>query len=125
MHKENLPPLQVASLEEEIEILGNQVANLGVDIVPYETSYPYFATQSICSDQQSGTILQNQACCSHMELQHSGTADGISEGLVGSSIFERLIEELNQDYYLLEDVSQAYCSTHTVEEECNTLMARN
>ncbi|KAI3458665.1 hypothetical protein Pfo_015328 [Paulownia fortunei] len=113
---------QVASLEEEIEIIGNQMANLGVDIascaVPYGTSNPYFATQfditGNCSNQQSLPILHsgnasvNQACCGHMELQHPGTEDESSEGYFNSSIFERLLEELNQDYYLLEELSQDY-----------------
>lgn len=107
----------MASLEEEIEIFGNQMANLGVDIVPYETSNPYFATQSDmitsnCTNQQglpnldSGNASVNEACCSHMEMLHPGT-DEISQGYFDSSIIERLLtEELNQDYYLHEELSQ-------------------
>ncbi|KAL8552010.1 hypothetical protein ACS0TY_000897 [Phlomoides rotata] len=109
---------QVACLEEEIETIGNQMANIGVEIVPYETSSPYFAAQSEitsnCMNQPCLPVLHsdnasvNQDWCSYMELQLPRTEDEISQGYFDSSIFERLLLELNQDYYLQEELSQDY-----------------
>ncbi|KAK6156190.1 hypothetical protein DH2020_010438 [Rehmannia glutinosa] len=125
---------QVASLEEEIEIIGKQMANVGdLNInpscaIPYPTSLDtqiFDLTAGNCSDLQmtqlpilhSGNDIQ-ALCCSHMELQQypgNSTEDEISEGYLNSSIFERLLEEqLNQDYYLLEQLlSQDYYYLHT------------
>ncbi|PIN06699.1 hypothetical protein CDL12_20741 [Handroanthus impetiginosus] len=88
---------QVASLKEEIEIIGSQMANLGVDVASFMMPFdPYFAIQSEftntgISQQSLLPILpsedasENQAISSHME-----TEDDIT----------RLLEELNHDYYM-------------------------
>lgn len=100
----------MACLEEEIETIGNQMANIGVEIVPYETSNQCFATQSeITSNCMSQTVLHsdnalvNQDWCSYMESQLPRTEDETSQGYYDSSIFEWLLQELNQDYYLHEE----------------------
>ncbi|KAG8380740.1 hypothetical protein BUALT_Bualt06G0047500 [Buddleja alternifolia] len=96
---------QVASLEEEIESIGNQMAYHGAS---YETSNPYFGITSNCSNEQSVPILHlgnasmNQACCNHMELQIPANEDEIYQPYLSSIILESLLEEVNQDYYLLE-----------------------
>ncbi|KAI3470772.1 hypothetical protein Pfo_027435 [Paulownia fortunei] len=104
---------QVASLEEEIEMIGSQMAYLGVDTascaVYDETSNPYFVTQSSIRCDitghslpvlHSGNASENQACCSHMELQHPGIEHETSQLYIDSSILERLLQELSQDYYV-------------------------
>lgn len=95
------------------------MANFGVGIasctVSHETcSNPYtVAPSSIgcdvsshCSNQQSLRILHsgdtsvNQACCSHIELQHPGIEHETSKLCFDSSILERLLQDLSQDYYV-------------------------
>lgn len=110
--------LQVACLEEEIETLGNQMGNLGVEIVPYEMSDPYFAAlseyTSNCMNQpglpvlHSDNALVNQDWCSYMELQLPRTEDETSQGSFNSNIYERLLQELNQENYLHDELSQDY-----------------
>ncbi|XP_073293161.1 LOB domain-containing protein 33-like [Primulina huaijiensis] len=110
---------QVASIKEEIEMVGNQMANLGFDMAriaaPHETDHPYFVTQpSIGCDvidnrgslqslpiSHWGHESMNQVFCSHAgTLQKPGTENENSQAFLDSSILESLVEELNQDYYL-------------------------
>ncbi|KAH6762699.1 LOB domain-containing protein 33 [Perilla frutescens var. hirtella] len=120
---------QVASLAEEIEITEKQMANLGINAVPYETSNPYFFTESDitsnCTTAPGLPILHsmnstvNQACCSQMELPHPGTSEEVFQGYFNSSIFDRLLEELSQDYYLHEEVSQDYYLREELSQNYN------
>ncbi|KAL0303761.1 UNVERIFIED_CONTAM: LOB domain-containing protein 33 [Sesamum radiatum] len=117
---------QVASLEDEIEIIASQLmADLGVDIAtstaPYATSnYMYFPTESNitsnCRNQDrppilhSGNASESQGLHSNMELQPPGTKDDISQGYFNSSTTEEtLLQPLDEDSYLLEElINQVY-----------------
>ncbi|KAL0401318.1 UNVERIFIED_CONTAM: LOB domain-containing protein 33 [Sesamum latifolium] len=117
---------QVASLEDEIEIIASQMmADLGVDVAtstaPYATSnYLYFPTEfsitSNCSNHDcppvlhSGNASESQAWRSNMELQPPGAEDDISQGYFNSSTAaEMLLQPLDQYAYLLEElISQDY-----------------
>ncbi|XP_073119818.1 LOB domain-containing protein 33-like [Henckelia pumila] len=107
---------QVASIKEEIEMVGSQMANLGFDMariaVPRETDHPYLVTQpsmgfDITDNLQSlpishlGHERMNHVFCGQAEtLQKPGTTNETSQAYLDSSILESLVEELNQDYYL-------------------------
>ncbi|KAK4385400.1 LOB domain-containing protein 33 [Sesamum angolense] len=115
---------QVASLEDEIEVIASQlVADLGVDVAistaPYETSYLYFPTESNITSNystqecppvlHSGNASESQAWRSIMELQPPGTEDDISQGYLNSSTaLETLLQPPNQDAYLLEELINQY-----------------
>ncbi|KAL2548844.1 LOB domain-containing protein 33-like [Forsythia ovata] len=119
----------VASLEEEIEIIGNQMANLEVDAPSYETSQEtnipnnvlqFSSGYNIIGDhidqqslqlQQPGNLSANQACSSQMNIQFpQGNVfeDDIFQAYYDSSVIDRFYEELNQDIY---QHSQWMCST--------------
>ncbi|CAI9759740.1 unnamed protein product [Fraxinus pennsylvanica] len=117
----------VANLEEEIEIIGNQMANLGVYTSSYETSQQTYIPNDVLqfsprydimcdhTNQQSlqlqqGNLSANQACSSQMNIQFpQGNVfeDGILQAYSGSSVFDRSYEELSKDIYLH---SQWMCS---------------
>lgn len=110
--------VQVAIIKEEIEMVGNQMSNLGFNMarinVPRETDQPYLVTKPTIecdiidnrSNQQSLPILNsghesmNQVCCSHVELQKPGIENETSQSYLDASNLESFVEELNQDYYM-------------------------
>ncbi|CAI9772986.1 unnamed protein product [Fraxinus pennsylvanica] len=119
----------VANLEEEIEIIGNQMANIGVDAPQYvmsqETNIPndilqFSSGHTVVDDhinqqslqlQQAGNLSANQACSSQMNMQFpQGNLfeDEIFQAYSNSSVFDRFSEDFNQDIYLQ---SQWMCST--------------
>lgn len=85
--------LQVACLAEEIEIIEKQMADVGINVLPCESSNPYFPTEV---DMRSNVISMND-----MELQYP---DEILEGYLNSSLIDRLVE----DYYVHEQLTQDY-----------------
>lgn len=120
--------MQVANLEEEIDVIGNQMANLGVYTSNYETSQETFVPNAVLQFSpghdimgdhinqrnlqiQRGNLSANQACSSQMNMQFprgNVFEDEILQAYSGSSAFDRFYEELNQDIYLH---SQWMCST--------------
>ncbi|CAA2935766.1 LOB domain-containing protein 33-like [Olea europaea var. sylvestris] len=119
----------VATLEEEIETIGNQMANIGVDAPNYvtsqETNVPNGVLQfsSVYTNvndhinqqslqlQQPENLSANQACSSQMNVQFPQEnlfEEEIFQAYSDSSVFDRFYEELNQDMYLK---SQWMCST--------------
>ncbi|KZV57495.1 LOB domain-containing protein 33 [Dorcoceras hygrometricum] len=107
---------QVASIKEEIEMVGNQMANLGFDMagitLPRQTDHPYLGCESIDDHgvslhsfpiSNSGHEFMDQAVCfSHVG---TGTENDSAHAYFNSSILESLLEELNQDYYMAEEFS--------------------
>ncbi|CAA3006802.1 Hypothetical predicted protein [Olea europaea subsp. europaea] len=110
----------VANLEEEIDVIGNQMANLGVYTSNYETSQETFVPNAVLQFSpghdimgdhinqrnlqiQRGNLSANQACSSQMNMQFprgNVFEDEILQAYSGSSAFDRFYEELNQDIYL-------------------------
>lgn len=82
--------LQVASLEDEIEMFGKQMTDLGINC---ESSNPYFSAESEMSRVETGPqpIL-------HPEID-LGMNDEIFEGY----LFERIVEQVSQDCHLHQD----------------------
>lgn len=94
--------LQVACLEEEIDIFEKQMANVGINIVPYETSNPCFSTELF-------DMTRHEAGVANLQSEWwSGNPEENFQGYFNSSMIDRLLEELNQDYYDLQSLWMKY-----------------